>query len=92
MTVSVRGPVPAGPWTPHTAQHLTERLKAVEKALGDGSAAFLAPSIPTFGPGTITGGGGSTGGGTSGGTGGTVTTIIEKEEPTLARTFLLMGG
>ena len=66
MTVSVRGPVPTR-WSPHTAQHITERFKALEKAVGDGSAAFLSPATPTFGAGTITGGGGSTGGGGGGG-------------------------
>ena len=60
MTVSVRGPVPFR-WSPHTAQHITERLKALEKAFGGGSEAFLSPATPPFGPGTIPGGPGPVG-------------------------------
>ena len=74
MTVAVRGRVPrwaAGDKAEHAAQHIQERLQALERALAGGAPTFLAPSVPIFGGGPVPGGG--SGGGGGGGGGGGVT-------------------
>lgn len=66
MSVSVRGKVPSG-WNDQTARHITERLQALERALAGGAQTFVAPAIPSFGSGTVPGGGGGSGGGSGSG-------------------------
>lgn len=63
MTVKVRGRVPR--WSKDTAaeqsaQHIQERLHALEVALAGGAPQFMSPSTPTFGSGSppLGGGGG----------------------------------
>lgn len=75
MTVKVRGRVPRWANTPEAetaAQHIQERLHAVEVALAGGAPQFVSPSVPTFGSGPIVAGGGGGGGGG----GGTTTTGV----------------
>ena len=62
MTVAVKGKVPTK-WDDQTSRHLTDRLQALERALAGGAQVFVAPAIPSFGPGA--GGGGGGGGGTT---------------------------
>lgn len=71
MTVAVRGRVPR--WSTdekaeQSAQHIQERLQALERALAGGAPTFTAPSMPIFGSGPVSGGG--SGGGSGSGTGG----------------------
>lgn len=75
MTVAVRGRVPRnaeGKFGETEAQHIQERLHALEVALAGGAPLFTGPSVPTFGRGSppAGGGGGGTGGGGGGGGGG----------------------
>lgn len=71
MTVAVRGRVPRWDKTPEAdraAQHIQERLQALERALAGGAPQFTNPTVPTFGSGPIVApGGGGGGGGTGGG-------------------------
>ena len=57
--ISVQGRVPRS-WNDETVSHITRRLVALERELAGGRERFLAPSIPTFGSGTVTGGAGAT--------------------------------
>ena len=59
MSVTVQGRVPRE-WGDSTVSHLTRRLQALERALASGADLYLAPSVPTYGSGTITGGAGTT--------------------------------
>ena len=70
MTVAVRGRVPR--WADdsraeQSAQHIQERLQALERALAGGAPTFVAPSIPTFGSGPVPAGGSGAGHGAGGG-------------------------
>lgn len=96
MTVAVRGRVPR--WGKDSAaemaaQHIQERLQALERALAGGAPQFLSPAAPTFGSGPVvaTGGGAGTGGSGSG-SGGTTTINNTTVEESYARSFLLMGA
>jgi hypothetical protein len=51
MTVAVRGRVPKK-WNDNTVRHITERLQALERALGGGRDEFVTPAAPLFGGGT----------------------------------------
>lgn len=91
MTVTVKGRVPRD-WGDETVAHITRRLQELERALvkaGD-SDAFLAPSVPAFGAGTVTGGAGAA-------TSGASTTVETTVETTITdtswrRRFLVMGA
>lgn len=72
MTVAVRGRVPR--WSTdekaeQSAQHIQERLQALERALAGGAPTFVAPAVPIFGGGPVPGGGSGGGGGGGGGIG-----------------------
>jgi len=91
MTVTVRGRVPRR-WDDDTVSHLTQRLRALERSIveaGEGRDAFLAPSVPAFGPGTVDGGAGASTSGT-----GTTETTVETTitDTSWRRRFLVMGG
>ena len=58
MSVTVQGRVPKV-WGDATVSHLTRRLQALERALASGADHYSAPSVPSFGSGTITGGAGA---------------------------------
>jgi hypothetical protein len=49
--IPVRGRVP-GQWNDSTAQHLTERLQAIERALSGGAQVFSTPASPAYGAGS----------------------------------------
>jgi hypothetical protein len=87
MSVTVQGKVPRK-WDDHTVDHITRRLQTLERAIAGGAQAFLAPSTPSFGPGTVTGGAGGGGGGAGGGG----TTVVTQEVGRWSRVFLLMGA
>jgi len=59
MSVTVQGRVPRD-WNDATVSHLTRRLQALERDRASGADLYSAPSVPSFGSGTITGGAGTT--------------------------------
>lgn len=85
MSPKVQGRVPTK-WSDATAKHITERLRALEKAVAGGQDVFQSPAVPTFGSGTVTGGAGSGGGG-GGGTStgvtdhGALTGLLDSDHP-----------
>ena len=58
MSVTVKGRVPKE-WSDHTVSHITDRLQTLERALASGADRYSAPSVPSFGPGTLPGGPGA---------------------------------
>lgn len=88
MTVAVRGRVPR--WSGDSAsemaaQHIQERLHALEVALAGPAPQFNSPNTPTFGGGGSSGGGGGGGGGGGTGTGvtdhGALTGLANNDHP-----------
>lgn len=87
MSVTVRGRVP-NEWSPQTALHITERLRALEKAMAGGVEIFRSPAAPPTGPTIIvTPGSGGTGGpGTGGVTDhGDLTGLLDNDHPQYAQ-------
>ena len=76
---------PDGQFDQRLAARFSERLQALERALKEQQEQFTQPSLPAFGTGAV----GATTVVVTGG-GGTTTTVVQ--EPSLGRTFLLMGA
>ena len=87
--ITVRGRVPPD-WNNFTASHITERLQALERALGAKNAVFSTPASATFGPGSGVIAGTAAGSTNTGGVATTAVTNVSLE--TWARKFLLMGA
>ena len=89
MTVPLRGNVPKDCGS-QTAQHITERLQALERESAGRGSTYVTPATPTFGAGTVTGGAGSDGG-SGGGTPsgltdhGALTGLLDDDHPQYAQ-------
>lgn len=96
MSVTVQGRVPRK-WGDEAVSHLTRRLQILERALAGGADRFLAPSVPTFGSGTVSGGagsspsGGTSPGGSTGGNHGALTGLLDDDHPQYAPRSMAFG-